>query len=123
MGNSKQNNMFINLISGRPANIAKALRFGRKFVAAGWRVTLSINMDAVVVAIADGDPGNCPVTGQPLGDQLQAFLDEGGLGLVGNECLKLAGVGPEGMVPGLGIAEFSLMQELMATPDLKIITW
>ena len=115
--------MFINLISGQPANIAKALRFGRKFLEARWQVTLSINIDAVIMLDPSGDLEPCPVSGQPLPEILKAFQAEGGRILVGNECLKLAGLSSETLPAGIEIAAFPLMQELMSIPDLKIITW
>ena len=123
MPNSQQNNMFINLISDRPANVAKALRFGRNFLAAGWQVTLSLNIDGVQVVNPAAGLGPCPLTGKPLVGLLQTFLAEGGRGLIGKECLKLAGLDTQALPGGMEIAAFPLIKDLMATPDLKIITW
>ncbi|MCB1184986.1 hypothetical protein KDM41_16280 [bacterium] len=115
--------ILINLISDRPAHIAKALRFGRKFLADGTSVILSVNIDAVVLVDPERDAGRCPVTGKPLTDLLRAFAAEGGRVLVGRECLGLIGRGPEDLPAGCEIAAFPLMAEIFATPDLKTITW
>ena len=123
MANSQKNNMLINLISDRPANVAKALRVGRVFLDGGWEVTLSLNVDGVQVVNKAAELGPCPVTGKPLLQLLEAFLGEGGRGLVGKECMTLAGLEPEALLPGLEIAAFPLMEELLATPEIKILTW
>ncbi len=123
MANSQKNNLLINLISDRSANIAKALRFGRKFLAAGWNVHLSVNMDAVVLVAPSCELAPCPVTGQPLSQQLQGFMDEGGHVVVGKECMKLQGMNPDELPAGMKVAGFPDTERLMATPDLKIITW
>ena len=123
MSNSQQNNLLINLISDRSANIAKALRFGRKFLEAGWNVHLSINMDAVVLVAPSCDLAPCPVTGEPLAEQLQGFIAEGGHALVGKECMKLQGLNPDDLGEGLRVASFPETERLMGTPGLKIITW
>lgn len=123
MTESHVNNMFINLISDRPTNVGKAIRFGRKFLAAGWKVTLSLNIDAVQVLNPEVDLGPCPVAGQPLPAMLQLYVAEGGRVLVGRECLKLAGLERLDLPEGLEIAAFPVVEELMSIPDIKIITW
>ena len=47
MTRKSEKNLLINLISNQPSNIGKALRMGRKFLAAGWGVTLFLNVDGV----------------------------------------------------------------------------
>lgn len=123
MSNSHKNNMFINLISDHPTNVGKAIRFGRKFLEAGWEVTLSVNIDAIQVLNPEAELGPCPVAGKPLLELLQLFLAEGGRTLVGKECLKLAGLQENDLPEGLEIAAFPVVEELMSIPDLKIITW
>lgn len=123
MAKPQQNNLLINLISDRPANIAKALRFGRKFLAAGWQVTLSINIEAVVLVNPEAELGPCPVSGKPLTQLLSAFMAEGGEAKVGKECLGLTGMKEDDLATGLSIATFPDTEKLMATPGLKIITW
>nr|MEE4269137.1 hypothetical protein [Candidatus Krumholzibacteria bacterium] len=115
--------MFINLISAAAANQAKALRFGRKFLAAGWRVHLSINMDAVNLLAPGAELAMCPVSGKPLPTLLEAFHTEGGRVLVGKECMGLAGINPDDLPAGYEVAAFPVTEEIMAIPDLKIITW
>ena len=73
MGNTQKNNMFINLVSGRPASVAKALRFGLNFLKAGWDVALLLNIDGVQVINPVMEIGLCPVTGQPLPEMLKDF--------------------------------------------------
>ena len=123
MSNTQQNNLLINLISDRPANIAKALRFGRKFLAAGWKVTLLANIDGVQLVNPAADLAPCPVTGNPLPGMLAAYQAEGGELLVGKECMGLAGIDEEQLPAGAEVAAFPRTEALMATPDLKIITW
>lgn len=123
MANPHKNNMLINLISGQPANIAKALRFGRKYREAGWGVTLLINIEAVVLLDPAGGLGPCPLTGEDLSGQLRAFLDEGGCALAGKECLGLAGIPVASLPPGVAIATFPVTEAILTTPDLKILTW
>ena len=123
MSNSHDNNMFINLISDRPANIAKALRFGRKFQGAGWKVFLSVNIDAVTLVKPGTDLGPCPVTGNSLVQMLADFHSEGGRVLVGKECLGQAGISPDQLPEGYEVAALPMTMEIMSLPDLKIITW
>ena len=61
--------IFINLISDRPANVAKALRFGRKFLAAGWSVSLYANLDAVQVFAG-------PMVQRPWGDLVETLMQK-----------------------------------------------
>jgi predicted peroxiredoxin len=115
--------MFINLISAAAANQAKALRFGRKFLAAGWQVYLSINIDAVNMVAPGAELITCPVTGKPLTELLAAFHAEGGRVLVGKECMGVVGIKPEDLPAGFEVAGFPGTEEIMSIPDLKIITW
>ena len=123
MNLKSDNNLLINLISREAANAGKALRMGRKFLAAGWEVTLFLNVDGIALV----DPGlaeeRCPVAGKPLSVLLDGFLAEGGKGLAGAECLKLAGVDKDRLPAGVGIAEFSLVEELLSRPGIRTMTW
>jgi predicted peroxiredoxin len=123
MSSVQPGTLLINLVSDRPANISKALRFGRKFLAAGWQVHLLINIDAVVLVQPDSDLAPCPLTGQPLSQQLQDFMGAGGDTLVGKECLKLAGIAEESLGEGLRIASFPLTEQILSIPNLQTMTW
>ena len=123
MNPSSDKNLLINLISGEAANVGKALRMGRKFLAAGWAVTLFLNVDGVGLLDSKLNSGLCPVAGKPLSKLLDGFLAEGGTGLAGAECLKLAGLDPDHVPEGMGIAEFALVEELLGRPGLRIMTW
>jgi len=120
---AQSRSIFINLISDRPANVAKALRLGRKFLAAGWPVTLYLNLDAVAVVDPRAGLGPCPITGAPLAQQLDEFVAAGGRGLLGAECLKLAGMTPEQLPPGLATAAFPLVEELLGAEGVRVITY
>ena len=123
MSFSSEKDLLINLISSKPSNVGKALRMGRKFLGAGWDVTLFLNVDGV--GLLDPVQGGelCPVAGKPLSALLEQFLAEGGKGLAGAECMKLAGMDTDGMPTGMDIAAFPLVEELIARPGIKIITW
>jgi predicted peroxiredoxin len=123
MMNPESNILLINLASVGSAPMAKALRFGRKFLAAGWQVHLFLNVDGVYLADPAAVLDPCPVTGKPLTAILEAFLAEGGKGLVGAECMKLIGLAKEDLVPGLEVAAFPLVEALMARPEIKILSW
>ncbi|MGD9546274.1 MAG: hypothetical protein AB7V45_01880 [Candidatus Krumholzibacteriia bacterium] len=115
--------LVLNLISDREPNIAKALRFGNNFLAAGWEVTLSINVDAVALLDPGASLGPCPVTGKPLRTILETFMAEGGRVLVGLECLKLAGLGPECLSGSMVPADRALWQELLTRPGTVVFTY
>ncbi len=115
--------LVLNLISDREPNIAKALRFGNKFLAAGWDVTLSINVEAVALLNPGAGLGPCPVTGKPLRAILDAFMAGGGRVLVGAECLKLAGLGQDVLTGSMVPAETALWQELLARPGTVVFTY
>jgi predicted peroxiredoxin len=115
--------IFINLISDRPANVAKALRFGRKFLAAGWSVSLYANLDAVQVFAAHPEPQMCPVSGEPLLKLLAAFTAEGGRGLAGAECMKLAGLGAEQLPAGVEAASFPVVEAAIGADGARSITF
>lgn len=123
MGNTQKNNMFINLVSGRPASVAKALRFGLNFLKAGWDVALLLNIDGVQVINPVMEIGLCPVTGQPLPEMLEDFRDQGGRVLAGKECLDQARIKPEGVPDWIEIATFPLLEELMSRPGIRTMTW
>lgn len=115
--------LFINLISVDFANAGKALRAGRKFLGAGWTVTLSINLEAVKLLdpVVGGEP--CPVAGKPMSALLRAFQDEGGRVLVGAECLKLNGLSESDLFEGMEIAKFPLIEQALAVPGVVTLTW
>ena len=123
MGSGSDKNLLINLISSKAGNVGKAIRMGRKFVAAGWEVTLFLNVDGVAVLDPILSKEICPVADKPVADLLEAFLAEGGKGLVGAECLKLASLRTDRLPPGMGIAEFSLVEDLLGTPGIQTMTW
>jgi predicted peroxiredoxin len=120
---SETNKLMINLTSSRSAAIAKALRFGRKFLAAGWQVHLVINVDAVQLINPDAGLEPCPVTGKPLTAILSGFISDGGKGLVGAECLKLSGLDGSDLAEGLEVATFPKIEALMLQPDIKILSY
>ncbi len=115
--------LFINLISDDFANAGKALRAGRKFLEAGWTVTLSVNITAVRLLDPAVGGRPCPVAGKPMNALLRAFQSEGGRVLVGAECLKLNGMGEEDLFPGMEIAKFPLIEECLAVPGVVTLTW
>lgn len=123
MAKAHANNMFINLVSDTPANAGKALRFGRKFLAANWQVVLSLNIEGVRLIDPDAVGENCPVAGVPLKKMLRAFIAEGGHVLVGKECLGLAGIPESALQEGMWVATFSVLEEVMSRENLRIITW
>gem|GEM_PF-3271513 len=123
MSNSHEKHMFINLISAQAAHQAKALRFGRKFLAAGWSVTLSINLDGVGLLNPQAAPVDCPVSGKPLPVLLKGFLAEGGRALAGAECMKLAGIGQDQLPAGVTLATFEVLEGLVGQDGTRIISY
>ena len=123
MPDVQSHHLVLNLISAKEANIAKALRFGRKFLAAGWPVTLSISLESVCLLDPQVKLGPCPVTAKPLINLLDAFISEGGAVLVGAECLKLAGLGAEHMRAGMVPAEISLWRSTLEKPGTMVFTY
>ncbi len=115
--------LMINLTTDRSAPIAKALRFGRRFLAGGWQVHLLLNVDGVRLVDPTTDLYPCPVTGKPLEEMLTSFLAEGGKGLVGAECMKLVGISAESLEDGLEVASFPKIEELMSLPNIKILSY
>ena len=115
--------LFINLASGDGARAGKALRQGRMFLEAGWDVTLMLNVDAVVLVDPASESSTCPVSGKPLGAMLAAFADAGGRALVGAECLKLAGIAQDTLPAGCDIGTFPLVEELLARPGTRTLSW
>ncbi len=115
--------LMINLATDRSAPIAKALRFGRKFLAGGWDVHLLLNVDGVRLVDPSADLYPCPVTGNSLEDMLTVFLKDGGKGLVGAECMKLIGLKEEDLQDGLESASFSKIEALMLQPNIKILSY
>lgn len=123
MNSNDERTLLINLISSHAANIGKALRMGRKFRAAGWDVVLFMNVDGVALLDPLLGQETCPVAMRPLASLLLDFLAEGGRGLAGAECMKLVGLGDECRPAGVEIAEFPLIEELLARPGIRIMTW
>lgn len=120
---SENKTLLINLATDRSPSIAKALRFGRKFLAGGWQVHLLLNVDGVRLVDPTADLYPCPVTGKPLEGMLTAFLADGGKGLVGAECMKLVGISEDSLEEGLEIATFPKIEALMSQPDIKILSY
>ena len=115
--------LLINLTRDGGAAAGKALRMGRNFLGAGWRVTLLANLEAVRLV----DPGAtleaCPVTGRPTPHLLAAFVADGGRVLVGRECLKVAGLEGAALPAGCDLAHFATVEALLRRPDLRTLSW
>ncbi len=115
--------LYINLASGALAFQGKGLRMGRKFLAAGWPVTLSLNVDAVALV----DPARAadldPVSGQPLQKILATFVQEGGRVLVGAECMKAQGLDPQDLPEGMRTAAVETVAGLLADPGVRTLSW
>ena len=123
MAKAHVNNMFINLISEKPANAGKALRFGRKFLGSQWQVILSINLEGVKLIDPTLEGENCPVTGVPLKKMLNAFIADGGKVLVGKECMGQVGIPDTALWDGMEVAAFPVPEEIKSRENLSIITW
>jgi len=121
--NNKSKTLLINLISQENSNVGKALRIGRKFLGAGWQVVLSVNIDAVKLLDPDVGQQLCPVAGKPLISLLKVFQDEGGRVLMGKECLALAGLSEADLLPGMEVAKFPVMEEILGRPGTRTMTW
>ena len=117
------NTLLINLISNKEINAGKALRTGRKFLAADWQVVLSMNIDAVKLLDPVASSQLCPVAGKPLVQLLKTYQADGGRVLVGAECLSLAGLSAENLFPGMELASFPLLEEILARPNVRTMTW
>ncbi len=103
--------------------MAKALRLANKFVDAGWYVHLLLNVDAVRLVDPQAQLDPCPITGKPLAAMLSAFIDHGGKVMVGAECLKLIGLGPDDLGYGQDVASFPMIEALMSKPAIKILSY
>ena len=114
--------LFINLISCNGFNVGKALRIGRRFLAADWKVVLSMNIEAV--KLLDPAVGEllCPVAKKSLISMVKAFQVDGGRVLVGTECLTLAGMGEGNLLPGMELAKFPVMEEILSRPKTRTMT-
>ena len=121
--NEESKTLLINLISSEGTNVGKALRIGRRFLGAGWQVVLSINVDAVKILDPEVGGKLCPVAGKPLTGLLKAYQDDGGQVLVGTECLALAGLDSDNLLPGMELAKFPVMEEILARSGTKTMTW
>jgi len=115
--------LLINLISCNVFNVGKALRIGRKFLAAEWRVVLSINIEAVKLLDPEVGQQLCPVAEKPIIGLVKAFQVEGGRVLVGTECLSLAGLCENNLLPGMELAKFPVMEEILGSPGTRTMTW
>ncbi len=115
--------LLINLISSNGTNVGKALRIGRKFLAAEWKVVLSMNIEAVKLLDPVVGGQLCPVAGKPLSGLLKAFQVDGGRVLVGAECLTLAGMGEDNLLPGMELAKFPVMEEILGKLGTRTMTW
>lgn len=115
--------LMINLISSNGFNVGKSLRIGRKFLGAGWQVVLSMNIDAVKILDPAVGQELCPVAGKPMLALLKAFQADGGRVLVGTECLSLAGMGEDDLLPGMELAKFPVMEEILGRPGTQTMTW
>ncbi len=121
--NQEGKTLLINLVSCKGSNAGKALRLGRKFLGAGWHVVLSLNIDGV--KLLDPAIGNelCPVAGKPLIELLKAFQAESGRVLVGTECLALAKLDHNNLLPGMELAKFPLIEEILSRSEIRTMTW
>ncbi len=115
--------LLINLISCNGFNVGKAIRIGRRFLAADWRVVLSMNIEAVKLLDPAVGKELCPVAGKPLMSLVKAFQVDGGRVLVGTECLSLAGMGEDQLLPGMELAKFPVMEEILGQPGTRTMTW
>jgi len=115
--------VLINLISCEGANVGKALRMGRKFLAAEWQVVLSMNIEGVTLLDPTVGGKPCPVVGKPLIELLQAFQSAGGQVLVGAECLTLTGWNEDCLLPGMELATFPVLAEILGRPGTRTMTW
>lgn len=115
--------LMINLISSNGFNVGKAIRIGRKFLGAGWQVVLSMNIEAV--KLLDDEIGQqlCPVAEKPLIGLVKAFQVDGGRVLVGTECLAHAGLNKDNLLPGMELAKFPVMEEILGRPETRTMTW
>jgi len=120
---AQSNTMLINLISCEGTNVGKALRIGRKLLAADWQVVLSMNVDAVKLLDPAVGAKLCPVAGKPLAELLKAFQAHGGQILVGAECLTLVGLDESSLLPGMQLAKFPVMEEILSRPETRTMTW
>ena len=115
--------LLINLISSNGFNVGKAIRIGRKFLSVDWQVILSMNIEAVKLLDLDVGQQLCPVAGNPLIGLVKAFQVDGGRVLVGTECLALAGLKEENLLPGMEMAKFPVMEEILGRPETRTMTW
>ncbi len=113
----------INLISNEGTNAGKALRVGRKFLAAEWQVVLSMNIDAVKLLAPASSGQLCPVAGKTMVQLLKTFQAEGGRILVGAECLALHGLTEENFLPGMELAKFPIIEEILSRSQVRTMTW
>ena len=120
---STSKTLLINLISNESTNAGKALRLGRKFLAAEWQVVLSLNIDAVKLLHPDASGLICQVAGKTMIQLLKGFQAEGGRVLVGAECLGLNGMDEEHLLEGMEIAEFPIIAEILSRPEVRTMTW
>ncbi|MCP4290983.1 MAG: hypothetical protein GY780_04000 [bacterium] len=126
MSNSKGNEkktLLINLINNEAANAGKALRVGRKFLAADWQVSLSINIDGVKLLEPSASGDLCPVAGKSMIKLMKIFMSEGGQILVGKECLSVFGLSVDHLIEGMEIAQFPMIEELLSRPEVRTMTW
>jgi predicted peroxiredoxin len=121
--NEEPKTLLINLISSEGSNAGKALRIGQKFLAVDWQVVLSLNIEAVKLLDSSIGEQLCPVAGKPLMRLLEAFQSEGGQVLVGTECLALAGMDPDCLLPGMELAKFPVMEKILSRPGIRTMTW
>ena len=115
--------LLINLISCEGVNVGKAVRIGRKFMAAQWQVVLSLNIEAVKLLDPTIGGELCPVAQKPLTSLLKAFHADGGRILVGPECMALADLGEDSLLPGMELAKFPMLEEILSRPDVRTMTW
>ncbi len=121
--NNSPKTLLINLISNEGTNVGKALRVGRKFLAVEWQVVLSMNIDAVKLLDPEASGQICPVAGKTVVQLMKAFQADGGRILVGAECLALIGLDEDHMLPGMELAKFPLIEEILSRPDVRTMTW
>lgn len=114
--------LFINLTTEAAPRASKALRMARKFLTAGWDVTMLVAIDGVRLADANGPAADCPVTGKPLRAMLAAVAAEATV-LIGKDCLGEAGLADATLVPGCRVSDMEILQERLKLPETRTLSY
>jgi len=86
-----------------------AILIGTVALKRGHPVTMLLRLDAVKVAVA---ANHYAVGDTSLGVRLKAFMEAGGMVIAGGKCMKMMGLKPGDLIPGVA----------MGTPDLVMGT-